>query len=74
VVGVVAATCNDARSIELTCPVVKSRRITNRSVWLTCIRWPCVRGTSTRVSTRAVTPFTRAISPFIRLHTQDAAS
>jgi hypothetical protein len=74
VVGVVAKTCNDVRSIELIKPVLTSRRITNRSLWLTCIWWPRALGMSTRVSTLAVTPLIRAISPFVRLHTQDAAS
>ena len=40
VVGVVANTCSDVRSIELTTPVLTSRRIANRSLWLTSTWWP----------------------------------
>jgi hypothetical protein len=40
VVGVVANTRSDVRSIELTTPVLTSRRIANRSLWLTSTWWP----------------------------------
>ena len=63
VVCVVAAICSVARSSELTLPVVRSRRTRYRSLWLTSITWPCASTTLKRVSTRPVSPLTRAISP-----------
>jgi hypothetical protein len=66
--------CKVVRSSVPIAPVLTSRRITNRSVWLTSSRCPRALATLTRVSTLAVTPLMRATSPLPRLHTQEAAS
>jgi hypothetical protein len=71
---VVAVTWSVARSRELTWPVLRSRRIRKRSVCDTCIWWPWPLGICSLVSTRPVTPLTRAISLRTELHSQELAS
>ena len=71
---VVAPSVRLVRSSTLILPVLRSRRITNRSLWVTCMVWPCASVIFVRVSTLPVTPLTRATSPLSLLHSQELTS